>query len=69
VRFLKFRFDQPKLKGEMDQFSEVFDLQLFHDLCPMGFHCICTDKESLGNLPVGIPLSDELKNLSLPVGE
>jgi hypothetical protein len=53
----------------MDQFGEVTDLQLFHDFGSMGFHCICTDKESLGNSPVGIPFGDELKNLSLSVGE
>ena len=51
----------------MDQFSRSVNAQFFHNIGAMGFYGADADTEHIGDLPGGMALTDQLKNLSFTI--
>ena len=61
--------DQTELNGKVDQLDGCIDGQLFHYVDPVRFDGTDTDTQHVGDVTGWMPLGNELKNLSFPVGQ
>ena len=64
-----FDLHQFPANGVLDKIGDLVQLELLHDVVPMGFHRSDADVQMLGDLAAGPSLGDELQDLALSEGQ
>ena len=54
---------------KLNQLGDIDELELFHDICPVGFYRTGADEKNVWNLFGGMPFSDHLEHFALPIGK
>ncbi len=69
LEVLHVQVNQALLDGILDQFGDIVNVQLLHDVSPMRLHGFHADEKLLGHLAIGKAFRDELQHFSFPVGQ